>query len=199
MQDNRLRNIVIIGAAAIVLVAVIAGILIYITASAASVVADETVVKDNVSTITSEDDAEKQPAEVTDDGLIFAADPRYPNGEVLVAGIIDTAPNGFIRKVVDTSQEDGKYIVRTEPAAFTDVFERARIAKFFALTEEGAVEIDPGSRVSAEGELSVSAAKSADQRADLEHQTRPGTQKSTSLLCCCNSLIKSSFEALSEQ
>ncbi|MDR2197810.1 MAG: hypothetical protein LBO07_07630 [Coriobacteriales bacterium] len=135
----------IIGAAAIVLVAIIVGILIYISMPTASVVTDEIVVKDNVSAITSEDDAEKQPAEVTDDGLIFDVDPQYPNGEVLVAGIIDAAPNGFIRKVVDTSQEDGKYIVRTEPAVLTDVFERAHIAKSFALTEEGAVEIDPGS------------------------------------------------------
>lgn len=48
----------------------------------------------------------------------------------------------YIRKVVNTKKKNGKYIVQTEPAYLTDVFEKAHIVKQIELTENGVEEVD---------------------------------------------------------
>jgi hypothetical protein len=143
--NKKLRNIVLVCAGVAAVITII--ILFNITTGNDG---DTAVVKKNVSVIGGGDNGDEgeggiEPAVVTDDELIFYSDPGYPDGEVLVAEIIDAAPSGFIRKVVETTKEGDSYIVKTEPGLLADVFEQAHIKKSFALTEDGAVEIDPDS------------------------------------------------------
>lgn len=92
------------------------------------------IVKDNVNIITTKD--ELQPLDVTDDSIIFNYDPGYEVGDIVVAGIIDAAPNGFIRRITDVSIESEDYCYATEYAVLTEVFEEAHIIKTFAVTDE---------------------------------------------------------------
>lgn len=100
-------------------------------------------VRDNVTVLTEDTEASLQPIQVNNDNLIYNSDPHYQTGEIVVAGIIDAAPYGFIRKVVNTAEDGKRYIVATEPAVLTDVFEEAHIVKCFELTNGGAAEFDP--------------------------------------------------------
>lgn len=94
---------------------------------------ENNVVKDNVKIITEESD--KQPILVEDDKITFDSNPRYKKGDVIVSGITSSAPNGFIRNVIGVQKTKGKYIIQTEPAVLTDVFEKAHIYKQIELTE----------------------------------------------------------------
>lgn len=92
--------------------------------------------KDNVNIITSETEMEYQPISVTEDTISFKNNPEYEVGDVIVAGILESAPNGFIRKVVNVTEESGVFEYQTENAVLTDVFEEAHIIKTFAVTED---------------------------------------------------------------
>lgn len=94
---------------------------------------ENNVVKDNVKIITEESD--KQPILVEDDKITFDSNPRYKKGDVIVSGITSSAPNGFIRNVTGVQKTKGKYIIQTEPAVLTDVFEKAHIYKKIELSE----------------------------------------------------------------
>lgn len=94
---------------------------------------ENNVVKDNVKIITEESD--KQPILVEDDKITFDSNPRYKKGDVIVSGITSSAPNGFIRNVTGVQKTKGKYIIQTEPAVLTDVFENAHIYKRIELAE----------------------------------------------------------------
>lgn len=94
---------------------------------------ENNVVKDNVKIITEESD--KQPILVEDDKITFDSNPRYKKGDVIVSGITSSAPNGFIRNVTGVQKTKGKYIIQTEPAVLTDVFEKAHIYKRIELAE----------------------------------------------------------------
>lgn len=94
---------------------------------------ENNVVKDNVKIITKESD--KQPILVEDDKITFDSNPRYKKGDVIVSGITSSAPNGFIRNVTGVQKTKGKYIIQTEPAVLTDVFEKAHIYKRIELAE----------------------------------------------------------------
>ena len=94
---------------------------------------ENNIVKDNVKIITEESD--KQPILVEDDKITFDSNPRYKKGDVIVSGITSSAPNGFIRNVIGVQKTKGKYIIQTEPAVLTDVFEKAHIYKQIELTE----------------------------------------------------------------
>ncbi|MDD3340051.1 MAG: hypothetical protein PHS82_14480 [Lachnospiraceae bacterium] len=102
---------------------------------------DGIVVKDHVTVITDETPKDKQPISITDNELIFNDNPGYSPNDIIVAGITDSAPAGFIRKVISIANENNQYIVKTEYGVLTDVFEKASIVKRFALTERGAEEI----------------------------------------------------------
>lgn len=102
---------------------------------------DGIVVKDNVTVITDETPKDKQPIRITENELIFNENPGYHENDIIVAGIIDSAPAGFIRKVISMTKENNQYIVKTEYGVLTDVSEKASIVKRFALTERGAEEI----------------------------------------------------------
>lgn len=94
---------------------------------------ENNVVKDNVKIITEESD--KQPILVEDDKITFDSNPRYKKGDVIVSGITSSAPNGFIRNVTGVQKTKEKYIIQTEPAVLTDVFEKAHIYKRIELAE----------------------------------------------------------------
>lgn len=127
----------IIAVAGVVLLLLLVGILLFKNINAKKSFSEEIVIKENVAVITQDTEKEKQPIEVMDDKLIFNESVSYKKGDVIVSGIIDTAPNGFIRKVVDISQEDGAYIIKTENGVLTDVFEELHITRIFVLTENG--------------------------------------------------------------
>lgn len=104
---------------------------------------DESVkVKENVHIITSETKIEFQPINVTEDAIFFNDCFEYKIGDVIVAGIIDTAPNGFIRRVINITEKNGVYEYKTEYAVLTDVFEEAHIIKTFAVTNDEVKDID---------------------------------------------------------
>lgn len=98
------------------------------------------IIKDNVHILEDGDDLEDELTNVSENQLIFNENPKYKEGEIIVAGIIDEAEEGFIRKVIKTNKEDDRYVVETEPAFLTDVFEKAYIEKTIKLTEDGAEE-----------------------------------------------------------
>lgn len=98
------------------------------------------IVKENVYTITEGDKAENALLDVSEDCLVFDEKFKYKEGDIIVAGIIDEAGDGFIRKVVKTEKQGDKYIVETEPAFLTDVFEKAHIVRTIRLTENGVKE-----------------------------------------------------------
>ena len=99
---------------------------------------DNIVIKKNVKIITTDNKKDEQPIEVNDNSIIFESKPNhYKKGDVIVSGITDAAPNGFIRKVIEIKKNNSSYEVKTEPAVLTDVFEKADIYQRIMLTENG--------------------------------------------------------------
>ena len=101
----------------------------------------DVIVKENVKVITSDMDKKKKPINVNDDNLIFESNPKYKEGDVIVAGESRGAENGFIRKVVSVKKATGGYVVETQSALLTDVFEKAYIEKRLKLTKDGVQEV----------------------------------------------------------
>ena len=132
---KRVRRILI--AIGILILFIVGGLIyknIYINSQEKS---NETIVKKNVKIITSETDKDERPTKVLEDKLEFKKDLKYKKGDVIVSGITSEADAGYIRKVVNTKKKNGKYIVQTEPAYLTDVFEKAHIVKQIELTDAG--------------------------------------------------------------
>ena len=100
------------------------------------------IVKDNVKVISSKMNEDELPVQVADDRVVFKKKPKYKKGDVIVCGSIEKAENGFIRKIVDISELNDRYIYYTEPAFLTDVFEKVNIVKRVKLTEDGAIDAD---------------------------------------------------------
>lgn len=139
MRKNKIKKLVI-SIGIFLLIAIIVGCIIHKTKYKRN--KEKIIIKDNVSVITIETKKDNQPIKVTDKELIFKKNQQYTKGDVIVAGIIDSAPTGFIRKVVKTTKKDNKYIVKTEYGVLTDVFEEAHISKSFALSEDAVKEVD---------------------------------------------------------
>ncbi len=134
MQKSKKLKYIII--AAIVILIALVGVLILIINNA-----DRTKIYDNVRVLSDESGQNELLVNVETDRLIFKENPGYATGDVLVAGITENTPGGFIRKVVSVSQEGDQYILETEPGLITDVFEEVHIEKTFLLSEEGATEV----------------------------------------------------------
>lgn len=103
---------------------------------------DNIIIKKNVTVITDKTEPKRQPIKVTDDELIFSENPHYSKNDVIVAGIIDTAPEGFIRRVLSVDKNGSQYVVKTEYAVLTDVFDELHLTKKFILTPNGVDETD---------------------------------------------------------
>lgn len=93
------------------------------------------IVKENVKVITSETD--NIPIDVREDYLVFGEKPEYKKGDVIVSGITENSLEGYIRRVLKVDKKNNLYIVKTEPAVLTDVFEKVHIYKKIELTEDG--------------------------------------------------------------
>ncbi len=104
--------------------------------------ADKTKVYDNVHVLNEESENNELLVDIEENKLIFENEPGYVVGDVLVSGITEEAPDGFIRKVVSVGQENGQYVLQTEPGLITDVFEEAHVEKTFLITKEGATEVE---------------------------------------------------------
>lgn len=81
------------------------------------------------------------PIDVAKESITFKKDPKYKEGDVIVAGIIEKAPDGFMRKVIDVRKGKDSFVYETESAVLTDVFEEAHIVRSFAVTEKGVYSI----------------------------------------------------------
>ncbi len=134
MQKSKKIKYIII--AVIIILLVVAGVITLIINNA-----DRTKIYDNVRVISDESGQNELLVNVEADRLIFKENPGYVTGDVLVSGITENTPGGFIRKVVSVSQEGDQYILETEPGLITDVFEEVHIEKTFLLSEEGATEV----------------------------------------------------------
>ena len=77
----------------------------------------DTIVKENVKVLTSDMGEDELPEEVTENRLVFEKNPKYKKGDVIVAGCIPQAENGFIRRVIQVEKSDRSYIFYTEPAS----------------------------------------------------------------------------------
>lgn len=125
----------------LLLLAIVGGIFVVKNLNEKKKGKEDIIVKNNVHTITGENERENALEEVSENQLVFEKDPKYKEGDIIVAGIIDEAGNGFIRKVIKTEKKEDKYVVETESAVLTDVFEKAHIVKRMKLTDN-AVEED---------------------------------------------------------
>lgn len=130
------KNIIII--LIILLLAVLSGAVLFIFAKGKDKNRDnEIIVKENVTVITDKTEPEKQPIEVRKDELVFSDDPHYVKDDIIVAGITESAPEGFIRRVLNVEKDGPRYIVKTEYAVLTDVFEELHLTKMFMITPGG--------------------------------------------------------------
>lgn len=137
MENKKKRIIVIVSI--ILAVAIIVGIVFVIISNKNS---DEVKVYDNVYIITKDESQNNIPIAVTDNKLVFSEDQHYSKDDIIVSGMTDTAPNGFMRKVVRTDIIDNQYIVETTYACLTDVFEEAHVSKVFSISDEAVTPID---------------------------------------------------------
>ena len=130
-------------------IAIICGAILVIIISILSIIFfdgkendDIVKVKDNVNIITAATEIAYQPTIVTEDTIIFNNNANYKVGDVIVAGIIDSAPNGFIRRITSVKESNGIYEYKTDYAVLTDVFEEAHIIKTFTVTDDAVTNID---------------------------------------------------------
>lgn len=136
MGSKRKRIIIIIGV--ILAIAIIVGIVFAVVANKN---ADDVKVYDNVYII-SKEDSKNMPTAVFEDKLIYDTNQHYSENDIIVSGVTDKAPNGFIRKVVKTDIVDNQYIVETTYACLTDVFEEAHVSKVFSISDEAVTPVD---------------------------------------------------------
>ena len=140
MKKNKLYKVVML--TSILLMIVVIVIISFKTIHRGQKNTDGAIIYDNVTVITAETKKDEQPLKATDNELIFGDNLQFSKGDIIVAGIIDSAPSGFIRKVVGTTEKNHQYIVETENGVLTDVFKEAHITKTFMLEEDGAKEVD---------------------------------------------------------
>ena len=122
----------------IVSIILIIALVVSIIAIAIHKKSNDIVLYDNVKIIT-QNDTDKIPIEVKENELVFDNNQNFSNGDIIVAGILPTSSNGFIRKVVSTDTENGKYVVKTDNAYLSDVFERVHMEKYITLSENKAL------------------------------------------------------------
>ena len=102
-RDNFYRWFFIIVVILTILAAIVGSIFLLKEPDGGKKKEEDTIVKENVHVIT-EDDTLKS---VQEDKLIFDKKPKYKVGDVLVAGIMEGAEDGFIRRVTSIESENG--------------------------------------------------------------------------------------------
>ena len=96
------RTLIIVGVVVAFVVAVI-GVLLIMNKNEAkptnSTNVNEVVLEDNVIVITDETDEELQPYKIDENNLYFKKNPKYREADVIVSGMTEVAPNGYIRRI----------------------------------------------------------------------------------------------------
>ena len=136
-MENKKKRIIVIVSIILTIAAIIA--IVFIITNKNS---DDVKVYDNVYIITKEESQSNIPIRVTENELVFSEDQHYSKDDIIVSGVTDTAPNGFMRKVVKTDIIDNQYIVETTYACLTDVFEEAHVSKVFSISDEAVTPVD---------------------------------------------------------
>lgn len=103
-------------------------------------ISSDVILNENVHIISKE--TEEQPIKLSENTLVFENKITYKKGDVIVSGISDIAPSGYIRKVIDVYKEGEQYNVVTENGVLTDIFEKVHIEKTFVFTANELQEID---------------------------------------------------------
>ena len=88
--------------------------------------ADDTVINPDAVVVDPNDPANPVTG-LTSDTVIFANEPSFGINKVIVSGVGNAAPQGFIRRVVAIDRTDAGWVVTTKPATLTEVFEQANI------------------------------------------------------------------------
>lgn len=92
--------------------------------------------KEDVVIIDDDTKKNKQPYKIDANHLYYKKEPELSVNDVIVSGITEAAPNGYIRKVTKISNVDGQYVVETIPATFLEVFEELDLKAIVPLTED---------------------------------------------------------------
>ncbi|KAA8823208.1 hypothetical protein EMO92_10340 [Bifidobacterium reuteri] len=88
--------------------------------------ADDTVISPDAVVVDPNDPANPVTG-LTSDTVTFANEPSFGINKVIVSGVGNAAPQGFIRRVVAIDHTDAGWVVTTKPATLTEVFEQANI------------------------------------------------------------------------
>ncbi|TPF77372.1 MULTISPECIES: carboxypeptidase regulatory-like domain-containing protein [unclassified Bifidobacterium] len=88
--------------------------------------ADDTVINPDAVVVDPNDPANPVTG-LTSDTVTFANEPSFGINKVIVSGVGNAAPQGFIRRVVAIDHTDAGWVVTTKPATLTEVFEQAKI------------------------------------------------------------------------
>lgn len=136
-EKNNRKVFALVGIILLVILAIIVDLFFF---KSDKNVSSDVILKENVHIITKE--TEEQPIKVSENKLVFDDKVPYKEGDVIVSGITDAAPSGYIRKVIEVYKEDEQYTLVTENGVLTDVFEKAHIEKRFVFTAEGLQEVD---------------------------------------------------------
>lgn len=98
---------------------------------------EQIVVKDNVYVLDEDSIDAKDVVGVEESRIIFGEKVDYKTGDIIVSGVTEKAPYGFIRKVKDVFVENNCCVVETDYGVLTDVFEELHVEKEFILSEKG--------------------------------------------------------------
>ncbi len=96
---------------------------------------EDVVLKNNVSVITSETTEVVEPYKIDENHLYFKTKPDLKKNEILVSGITEVAPEGFMRKIISIKKSNGEYVAETAQASFTDVFKEVNFEDSINLSE----------------------------------------------------------------
>lgn len=96
--------------------------------------ADDTVVNPDAVVVDPNDPANPVTG-LTSDTVTFANEPSFGINKVIVSGIGDAAPQGFIRRVIAIDYAAAGWVVTTKPATLTEVFEQAKVDESPKLTD----------------------------------------------------------------
>ena len=97
---------------------------------------EDVVLEKNVSVITNETSEAEQPFKIDENHLYFNEKPDLKKDDVVVSGITEAAPTGFMRKIVSIEKSNGEYIAETVPANFNEVFKNVNFEETISLIEE---------------------------------------------------------------
>ena len=83
---------------------------------------DDVILHKNVSVITSETTDVAQPYKIDENHLYYKEKPDFKKNEIVVSGITEAAPTGFMRKIVSIKKSNGEYVAETVQASFIEIF-----------------------------------------------------------------------------